>query len=376
MTCRDVHEALDALLDGELDPVEEGSVRVHLEGCAECTLELEELREWHRTLAGALVSEPPVSSAADRRRVADALAGATRRRIPPARLAAMLAIGLSVGIVTAAVGVSRPSDAQRAKVAERVIERVTRDAQLRAVSAEIERDLGEARQAVAGRDAEDPAARAVEVASANIARRLDAEPPPASPRADAVRVSVTRTVNGESVSVAQMHDGRVRVDLPGGPVQARSMADLLSRHAEICRRYGIGGSDGLITVGDSTAGADWKGRLDLLSRTGSWDENLQWETYRSWLAPRLRDAREIERKVKELQERCRAAGGSRVAVSRAVDVDAILRQVQALPGAELRRTQERVEAEMSTLEDRLKEAAELRIHAKGLRIFAENVGRD
>jgi cell division protein ZapA (FtsZ GTPase activity inhibitor) len=173
-----------------------------------------------------------------------------------------------------------------------------------------------------------------------------------------------------------MHDGRVRVDLPGGPVQARSMADLLSRHAEVCRRYGIRGGDGLITVGDSTAGADWKGRLDLLSRTGSWDENLQWETYRGWLAPRLRDAREIERKVKELQERCRAAGESRAAVAAAVDVDAILKDVQALPRAELRRTQERVEAEMKKLEDRLKEAAELRTHAKGLRIFAEDVGRD
>jgi len=376
MTCRDAREALDALLDGELDPVEEGSVRAHLEGCEDCPLELEDLRVWHRTLAGALVSETPVSSAADRRRVADALAGAARRRIPASRLAAMVAIGLSVGITTAAVGVSSPSDAQRARVAARVIERVTRDAQLRAVSAEIERDLGEARQAVAGRGLEDPAARAVEVASANIARRLDADPPPASPRADAVRVSVSRSVNGESVSVAQMQDGRVRVDLPSGPVQARSMADLLSRHAEVCRRYGIGGSDGLITVGDSTAGADWKGRLDLLSRTGSWDEGLQGEAYRGWLAPRLRDAREIERKVKDLQERCRAAGESRAAAAAAVDVDAILKQVRALPGAELRRTQERIEAEMKKLEDRLKEAAELRLRAKGLRIFAEDVGRD
>jgi hypothetical protein len=173
-----------------------------------------------------------------------------------------------------------------------------------------------------------------------------------------------------------MQDGRVRVDLPGGPVQARSMADLLSGHAEVCRRYGIGGSDGLITVGDSTAGADWKGRLDLLSRTGSWDENLQREAYRGWLAPRLRDAREIERKVKDLQERCRAAGESRAAAAAAVDVDAILKQVQALPRAELRRTQERVDAEMKKLEERLKEAAELRLHAKGLRIFAEDVGRD
>lgn len=376
MTCLDVREALDALLDGELDPVEEGSVRVHLEGCSDCALELEDLREWHRTLAGALVPEAPLSSAVNRRRVADALAGAARRRIPPSRLAAVLAIGLSVGIVTAAVGVARPSDAQRAKVAERVIERVSRDAQLRAVSAEIERDLGEARQAVAGRDSEDPAARAVEVASANIARRLDGEPPPAAPRADAVRVSVARTVNGESVSVAQMQDGRVRVELPGGPVQARSMADLLSRHAELCRRYGIGGSDGLITLGDSTAGADWKGRLDLLSRTGAWDENLQGETYRGWLAPRLRDAREVERKVKDLQERCRAAGESRAAVAAAVDVDAILKDIRALSRAELRRTQERIEAEMKKLEDRLKEAGELRARARGLRLFAEDAVRD
>jgi hypothetical protein len=376
MTCRDVREVLDALLDGELEAAEESEVRVHLEFCAACGRELEELRDWQRTLTGALRSEAPKSTAAERRRMVDVLASSTRRRIPPSRLAALLAIGISVGVVTAAVGVSRPPEAQVARVVERVKEFASRDAQLRAVSAEIEQDLGEARQAVAGRGAEDPTARAVAVASENIARRLDGRPEPGLPAADAERVSVARTLHGETVSVVQMQDGRVRVETPAGRVQARSMADLLSRHADVCRRYAIGGSDGSITVGDSFAGADWKGRLDLLTRTGAWDESLQWEAYRGWLAPRVRDAKEIERKVTELQARCRASGETRMSVAAAADSEAILKDLKMLTRSELRRTQEKIEAEMKKQEDRLKEAAELRAHAKGLRIFAEDVGRD
>lgn len=376
MICRDVREALDALLDGELDSVEEGRVRVHLEDCAECGRDLEELRDWQRTLAGALSSEAPRPTAAERRRTVDALAAATHRRFPAPRVAAMLAIGLSVGIVSAAVGIGRPPEEQVVRVVERMTERARCDAQLRAVSEEIERDLGGARQAVAGRTAEDPAARAVEVASANIARHLDAgdAPPPAS--ADVERVRVVRTTDGVTVAVVQMEDGRVRVDAPGGPIHARNMADLLSRHALVCRRYAIGGSDGYITVGDSGAGADWKGRLDLLRRTGAWDETLQWEAYRSWLAPRVRDARDLERKLRSAQERCRSAGESRATATASVDVDAILKNVKTLTRSELNRAQESVEAEMRRLESRLREAAELRARAKGLRIFAEDIGRD
>jgi len=376
MTCRDVRVALDALLDGELEAAEESLVRTHLEDCPDCRGDLEELKEWHRTLTGALSSEAPASAPSERRRVVDALAAAPRRRIAASRLAAMLAIGISVGIAAAAVGVMRLPDAQVARVVERAKERASRDAQLRAVSAEIERDLGEARDAVAGLGAEDPAARAVAVASENIARRLDGGPEPELPKADVERVSVARTLGSVTVSVVQMQDGRVRVDTPSGRVHARSMADLLSRHAEVCRRYAIGGSDGFITVGDNSAGADWKGRLDLLSRTGAWDESLQWEAYRGWLAPRVRDGREIERKVMDLQTRCRAAAQKKAAAAPSVDAGAILKNVTALTRAELRRTQERIEADMKRLEERLKEAAELRSRAKGLRMFAENVARD
>jgi hypothetical protein len=114
----------------------------------------------------------------------------------------------------------------------------------------------------------------------------------------------------------------------------------------------------------------------LLTRTGAWDESLQWEAYRGWWAPRVRDSKEVEQKVKELQARCREAGAGRTSVAAPVDVDAILKNVKVLTRAELRRTQERLDAEMKKLEERLKEVAELRARAKGLRIFAEDVGGD
>jgi hypothetical protein len=154
------------------------------------------------------------------------------------------------------------------------------------------------------------------------------------------------------------------------------MAELLTRHADVCHRYAIGGSDGFLTVGDSSAGVDWKGRLELLTRTGAWDESLQWEAYRGWLAPRVRDSKEIEQKVKELQGRCRMAGESRTTVAATVDVDALLKNMRVLTRSELRRTQERIDAEMKKLEERLKEAGELRARAKGLRIFSEDIVGD
>jgi hypothetical protein len=177
MTCREIREALDALLDGELEAGEELTVREHLDWCRACGQDYADLQEWHGSLADALVGEAPRPTIAERRRTADAVIAAIRpRTIPMSRLAALVAIGLSVGIVASAVGFSRPSHDQVARVVERIQERHTCDAQLRAVNAEIERDLGEARKVVSARGSEDPAARSVAIGSLNIARQLGADP--------------------------------------------------------------------------------------------------------------------------------------------------------------------------------------------------------
>ena len=378
MTCRDVREALDALLDGELEAGEEIEVRDHLDWCPSCGGEFEDLREWHGTLADALSAEGARPSVVERRRTADAVIAAIRRPVVSApRWAAVLAIGLSVGIVAVAVALSRPPREQIVRVAERIRERESRGAELRVVSQEIEQDLGRAQQAVAGRSDEDPAARTIAVASRNIARRLGEDASAEAVPEDAgVRVSITRSVGGDSVTVTQLNDGRIRVALPDRLIQARNAQELLSRHGELCRRYAIAGVDGFLSVGDSAAGADWDGRLDLLVRTGAWDEAAHWDAYRGWVAARARDAKEVERRLKGHQERCKAALAKGLPPPAPVDVQAILKDVQALTRGQLRHTQEQVDAEMKKLEAKLREARELRERARGLRIFAEDVARD
>jgi anti-sigma factor RsiW len=378
MICRDVREALDALLDGELEAGEEIEVREHLDWCSACGRDFEDLREWHGTLADALLVEGARPSVAERRRTADAVIAAIRRpAMPPPRWAADLAIGLSVGIVACAVALSRPPREQVARVAERIRERDSRGAELRAVSAEIERDLGHAQEFVAGRSQDDPAARAVLVASRNIARRLGEEPPgDAAPEDAGARVSISRSDNGDSISITQRNDGKIRVMLPDRVFEVRNMEELLSRYGDVCRRFRIEGADGVLALGDLSAGADWKGRLDLLGRTGAWDEAAQWDAYRGWVAARSRDAKEIERRLKAHQERCRVAAAKPVAPAATVDVRAILREVESLTRGQLRRTQEQVDAEMKKLEERLQEARGLQERARGLRIFAEDVSRD
>jgi hypothetical protein len=178
------------------------------------------------------------------------------------------------------------------------------------------------------------------------------------------------------VTVVQKEDGRIRVQTPGGVIEARNMPDLLVRHPDLCRRYSIGGSDGFLRVADNFAGVDWKGRLDLLLRSGTWDENLQWEAYRGWVAARAGDAKEIERRLKAHQERCRS-GDDRIATAvGAVDAESIAKRVKTFTRAELERHQERLAMEMKQLDERLKEAAELRARARGLRIFAEDIEHD
>ncbi|HVE43264.1 MAG TPA: zf-HC2 domain-containing protein [Planctomycetota bacterium] len=376
MICRDVREALDALLDGELEAGEEIEVREHLDWCPSCGRELDDLREWHGTLADALSSEGARPSVAERRRTADAVIAAIR---PPTvlapRWAAVLAIGLSIGIVACAVALSRPPREQVARVAERIRDRDARGAELRVVSEEIGRDLDRARDVLAGRGEDDPAARTIAVASRTIARRLGEEAS-AEPEDAGIRVSITRSIDGESVTVTQRNDGRIRVALPDRVIQVRNMQELRSHYGDVCRRYAIAGVDGFLSVGDSAAGADWKGCLDLLGRTGSWDEAAQWDAYRGWVAARARDAKEVERRLQVHQERCRAAAGKALPAAPAVDVQAILKDVQSLTRGQLRRTQEQVDAEMKNLEVKLREARELRERARGLRIFAEDVAGD
>jgi hypothetical protein len=377
MTCFDAREFLDALLDGELNTAEEAALRRHLESCGECDRELEDLRAWHGTIGEALLAEEPdpAAVAESRRDILAALSASARRRIPTARVAALLAIGISVGVVASAVGFSRPPEAQVAQLVEGLKEQEQRDARLRAVRREIEEDLAEARNAVAGRADRDPAAQAIEVATTNLSRRLIQEPP--EPEASAAeKVSITRTVDGGTLTVVQKEDGRVCVQTPQGVIEARNMPDLLSRHPDVCRRYSIGGSDGFLQVADSTAGVDWRGRLDLLLRSGTWDENLQWEAYRGWAAARAADAKEVERRLRAHQERCRATADGAAEAAAAVDVDSILKRVKAFTRDEVRRSQERLATEMKQLDDRLKEAAELRIRARGLRIFAEDIEHD
>lgn len=390
MTCREIREALDALLDGELDAGEELTVRDHLDWCRGCVQDYNDLREWHGSLADALAGEAVGPTTAERRRTADAVIAAIRpRTVPMSRLAALVAIGLSVGIVASAVSLSRPPGDQVARVVERIRERQSHDAQLRAVSAEIERDLGEARKVIAARGPEDPAARSVAIGSLNIARRLGADPLEELRRngdlaatvlnagaAPAGCISITRTVDGATISVTQGTDGRIRVSVPGYQVEARNMKELLSDHDELCRRYRISGSDGFLTVGDSAAGADWKGRLNLLLRTGAWDEQAQWDAYRDWAAAKAVDAKEFEHRIRSYQERCRDSAKKTASAAPAVNVEAVLREVKTLTRGELKRTQERIESETKKLEARLQEARELRERARGLRLFAEEAGRD
>jgi hypothetical protein len=129
-------------------------------------------------------------------------------------------------------------------------------------------------------------------------------------------------------------------------------------------------------VGDTAASADWKGRLNLLLRTGAWDEQAQWEAYRDWAAAKAADGKEFERRIRGYQERCRDAAKAVTAAPTEVNVEAIVREVKTLTRVELKRTQERIESETKKLEARLQEARQLRDRARGLRLFAEDLGRD
>jgi hypothetical protein len=435
MSCAEIRTALDALADGELDAAEERAARTHLAACAACARELEERRAFSESLGRSLerALDGVESSAADRGRAVGRMAAAARRRAPLLpRVAAVAAVGVAVGLVAWALA-SRPTPEQR-DVARRLGEAEARDLQVRALREQASRELDFVREAVARGPADHPAAVALNVGLSALEDRLEPDAPRASlgqlvadtaspdpacrasaqkalwrlgaesleefgqavlraekadwmfvtrvlndlkgrARADASRqVAVSQVVNGESVVVSQGPDGRVRVVLPGRTIETRSMGELLDRHADVCGKYGIRGREGVITVGGSSATLDLEGRLQVLFRTGGWDEDALGEAYRSWAARGARDAGEVESRLKAMRERWGRAGGPPAPPP--VDVSPILKDVKALTRPELEKIRAELEARMKKLDDDLRHAELLRTRAHVLRTFAEDLRKD
>ena len=136
--------------------------------------------------------------------------------------------------------------------------------------------------------------------------------------------------------------------------------------------------DGFVTIDGSNAAIDLRGQLDLLFRTGSWTDEVQWDAYRAWAAAKTPDPKQVEARVREMQERCRRqyAQLAEVRVEVRVDADQILRDVKAMTRQQLEAAQQRVEQEKRAMDVRLQELHELRARAKGLRVYAEGVRRD
>jgi predicted anti-sigma-YlaC factor YlaD len=62
MTCEDFAPLISGLLDGELDAEEQARIQAHLEQCAACALELEELAGQRELTAGLQLFAPPVEA--------------------------------------------------------------------------------------------------------------------------------------------------------------------------------------------------------------------------------------------------------------------------------------------------------------------------
>jgi hypothetical protein len=377
MTCAELNEALDAYLDGELEAGKRPAFEAHAGRCLACARAVDGRRALSRTLRGALAqaAEGAEPRGGERERLVDRMVQLARRRLVfPARLAAAAVIGVAAGLIAYALGLSRATSEEMA-VAESLRAREARDAQVRALRVEAEADLAFVREAVAPSRRQDPAALAVNVAAASLERRLEpaAAPPPDRSAAQEKRLVVKGTVNGAAVEVVQMGDGRVTLAVPGRTVEAPSMAELQRRHADLCRAFDVQGKEGVVRVGGSAASTDLKGRLHLLWRTGTWDEDVQWEAARTWLAGRVPDAAEMEARMRELRERCRAASAPAAAPEVKVELGALLSEVKGRSRRELEETRARLEKEMRRLERELDELKDLRGRAKGLRTFAEAV---
>lgn len=115
MNCRDAMERMDARLDGEL--ADGRDLDAHVAACATCAAELESRRAFSEQLrrefddALAEVAPAPGEKEACTRRLAEA---STRRLTFLTRLAAVVAIGVSVGLIAYAFGLfGGPSPAER-----------------------------------------------------------------------------------------------------------------------------------------------------------------------------------------------------------------------------------------------------------------------
>lgn len=376
MTCAELNEVLDAYLDGELEAGRRPALEAHAGRCLACARAVDARRALSGALRGALAqaveaAEPPGGT---RERLVERMAQLARRRLVfPARLAAAAVIGVAAGLVAYALGLSRATTEELA-VAESLRAREARDAQVRALRTEAEEDLAFVREAAPARR-QDAAALAVNVAAATLERRLEpaAAPPPDRSAAQERRLAVTGVVNGAAVEVVQMGDGRVTLAVPGRRVEAPSMAELQRRHGDLCRAFEVQGTEGAVRVGASAASTDLKGRLHLLWRTGTWDEDVQWEAARSWLAGRVPDAAEREARMRELRERCKAASAPAAPPEVKVELSALVAEVKGRSRRELAETRARIDQELRRLERELEELQDLRGRARGLRAYAEAV---
>ena len=377
MTCAELTEALDAYLDGELEAEKRPAFDAHAGRCLACARAVDARRAFAGTLRGAFAqaAEGAEPRGGERERLVDRMVQLARRRLVfPARLAAAAVIGVAAGLVAYALGLSRATSEELA-LAESLRTRDARGAQVRVLRVEAEADLAFVRDAVAPSRRQDPAALAVNVAASTLERRLEpaAAPPPDRSADQEKRLVVKGLVNGAAVEVVQMGDGRVTLVVPGRTVEAPSMAELQRRHADLCRTFDVQGKEGVVRVGENAASTDLKGRLHLLWRTGTWDEDVQWEAARTWLAGRVPDAVEREVRMRELRDRCRAASAPAAAPEVTVELGALLAEVKGRSRRELQETRARLEQEMRRLERELDELKDLRGRAKGLRTFAEAV---
>jgi hypothetical protein len=375
MTCAEVKDALDAYVDGELEPERRPALEVHAGRCGSCGREIAKRRTLSAALRGAFERslEGAEPRGGEREGLVERMTRAARRRLVfPARLAAAAVIGVAIGLVAYSLGLSRATPEER-QVAEALKEKEERGAQILRLREEAEADLTFVRAAVEPR--KDAAALALDVAASSIERRLerDAAPPADPAAAKEKRLAVKATVDGASIEVTQMGDGRVTLVTPGRVVEAPSMAELQKRHAELCRKFGVQGREGAVRVGETAASTDLKGQLHLLWRTGTWDEDVQWEAARTWMAGKVPDAAEIERRMRDMRERFKAASAPAAAPEVRIELSAVMAEVKGRSRRELEETRARVAAEMKRLEGELLELRELRGRAKGLRAFAEAV---
>lgn len=422
MKCDDVRREIDALVDGELDPDREAAVRDHLSACEGCAREAADRRSLSAVLKGAFDrafadAEPAPE---ERPRIAAALAAPARPRIPfAARVAAVLVIGLAGGLLASLLLAPGPD---RERVAMRMAELERRDRQLRAFQAGLEEDLGFVESVAA----EDPPFRAAKLAALNVEdrltvparaevrelvertsadafetrgaaraalRRLDPssldelrKAASTAPRYDRAFVTLlvrdleARAREGkhpkvaietESLKFTQRGDGICLLVTPEKTYRARSMEELRRKHPEVCRKFGIAGRDGRVTVAGQGVSVDLKERFDLVFRTRAWDEDLPFDAARAWLQLRVKDAGELEKRMKELRGRWGRRAAELPAVK--VDVQAIVRRAEALGAREIEKAEERIEKELQELDARLRELRELRARARNLRSFVEEL---